>query len=432
MNPLLRLCYNLVFPVVILALLPGFAFRMLKRGNYRHKFGQRFAIYSRRVRVRLRRLSGRCVWVHAVSVGEVLIALKFIEQLRKTQPELPIVLSTTTSTGYALASRHPASDLEVIYHPVDFWLSTSSAMSLIRPLALIMVEAEIWPNLTHAAKAQGARLALINARLSPRSERRYRRVRSLIGGLFRQLDWVGLQDAEDVERFTRLGARPEALQVTGSIKFDPEGDAPAPRGGFEEILSRTGGQGRPILLAGSTHPGEEKILGRVYQSLRKEFPELFLVVVPRHAERRRSVLADLESLGLRVSLRSHPVGSTCDVLVIDTTGELRRWYAEATVVFVGKSITSPGGQNPAEAVSANKPVVFGPHMENFQQLTRTLLRNQGAIQVSDEAGLEQALRRLLRDPNGARQMASAATLALAVHRGATELTVQGILRLLHR
>ncbi|MFV0415297.1 MAG: 3-deoxy-D-manno-octulosonic acid transferase [Chthoniobacterales bacterium] len=431
MNRCIFLLYNLLFPFALLFLLPGFLKRMLKRGNYRHKFGQRFSIYSQRVTAGLLAIRSEAIWVHAVSVGEVLVALKFIQALRKENPDQAVVLSSTTSTGFTLAHKHLRTipRTQVIYHPVDFYPSVNRIMNLLRPCALIMVEAEIWPNLTHAAKKHGALLALINSRLSPRSERRYLRIRPFLGGLFRQLDWIGVQAEADITRFTALGARAETLHSVGSIKYDQLGQpAPAKNPDLSKILTQVRGPAsRPVLLAGSTHAGEEKIIAETFLQLRKQLPDLFLILVPRHAERRQDVLSDLQSLGLSATLRSAAQHEVNDILLVDSTGELSSWYCEADVVFIGKSLTGRGGQNPVEALAAGKPVVFGPHMKNFPQLTTELLAAKGAIQVADKDELHNTLLQLFRSPETCKNLSQAGQEVLTPHQGATQRTVQKIL-----
>ncbi|MFV0338758.1 MAG: 3-deoxy-D-manno-octulosonic acid transferase [Chthoniobacterales bacterium] len=404
---------------------------MLKRGNYRHKFGQRFSVYSQRVTASLLSMRSEAIWVHAVSVGEVLVALKFIQALRNENPNQAIVLSSTTSTGFSLAHKRIGDTprTQVIYHPVDFYPSVHRAMNLISPRALIMVEAEIWPNLTHAAKKHGALLALINARLSPRSERRYLRIRQLLGGLFSQLDWIGVQANTDAERFAALGARKENIHPVGSIKYD-QIDQPTPTKNpkLSQILKQVAGSApRPILLAGSTHPGEEKILAEIFIELRKQLPRLFLILVPRHAERRNEVLSDLHALSLSATLRSSEKHEENDILVVDSTGELDSWYCESDVVFIGKSLIGRGGQNPIEALIAGKAIVFGPHMENFPQITAELLATKGAIQVQNKKELQKNLLHLLQSPELCNKMNQNGLASLTIHQGAAKRSAQKIL-----
>ena len=425
-----RILYNLAFPFVLVALLPSFLFRMLKRGKYRHKFGQRFAIYSSRVRRKLSR--GGWTWVHAVSVGEVLIALKLIREMRSRDPQAPVVLSTTTSTGYALASKETGDYLEVIYNPLDFFWTARRAVRLIRPRKLILVEAEVWPNLTAEARARGAILALVNARLSVRSESRYRAIRPLAKPIFNQLDLLCVQEPAEARRWRRLGVETRKILCTGSIKFDDQTEDRRASQDFRNILANLGvEESAPVLLAGSTHSGEEPLLGEIVMRLKREFPNLFYVVVPRHAERWREVREQLEKIGLRVALRAHDNSSpgNPDTLLVNTTGELRDWYQQATVVFIGKSLTAHGGQNPAEAVAAGKPVIFGPNMENFASLAAQLVREGGALQVADATELEEELARLLPDSQTCRQLAANAARCLQGHSGATARTCDALERL---
>lgn len=423
---LIRLLYNLAFPAVLLILLPGFLVRMLRRGKYRHKFWQRFGIYSPRVLERIG--GGGRTWIHAVSVGEVMIALKLIKALREADPEGAFVLSTTTSTGFKLAARAKAPWLEPIYNPLDFYFSARRAVRTIRPRRLILVEAEVWPNIVCEARAAGARVVLVNARLSPRSERRFRKIRWLAAPVFNQLDLLCLQEPDDLARWEALGLDPARLTVTGSIKFD-DGAHRASRD-FWPVLQALGVQpGAPVLLGGSTFDGEEAVLAGVFRELRTSLPDLFLILVPRHFERSPAVAAQLEKAGLSVARRTQAAASSRpDLLLVDTTGELRDWYACATVVFIGKSLCAKGGQNPAEPVAAGVPVVFGPHMQNFATLARQFLRHEGALEAADPPALRAALQRLFSDAGLRARMAANAARCLKVHRGATCRTVEAIER----
>lgn len=344
MIQVVRFFYNLLFPIVLLVLLPGFLLRMTRRGNYRHKFGQRFGIYSAGVREKLAGLNR--VWVHAVSVGEVNIALKLIQSLREEDPGLAFVLSTTTSTGFKLAVSRKSAWLEPIYGPLDFYPIVRRVVRLIRPRCLILVEAEVWPNLLWEVRQIGAKTALVNARLSPRSEKRYRLARWITAPIFNQLDLLCLQEPRDADRWKSLGLDPSKLVLTGSVKFDDSATAPRPARDFRPVLEGIGiPKGAPVLLGGSTFEGEEVILAEVYKELRRSHPDLFLILVPRHHERADAVARQLEMTGLTVLRRTNslPEGRP-DVLLVDTTGELAGWYLCATVVFVGKSLCAKGGR----------------------------------------------------------------------------------------
>lgn len=423
---LIRWVYNLAFPVVLLVLLPGFLVRMLKRGKYRHKFWQRFGIYSPRVLEKLN--DGDRIWVHAVSVGEVMIAMKLIQAMREEDPSASFVLSTTTSTGFKLAARAKCPWLEPIYNPLDFYFTARRALRAIHPRMLILVEAEVWPNIVCEARAAGAKVVLVNARLSARSERRFKAVRWITAPVFNQLDMLCLQEPDDIERWAALGIDRNRLTVTGSIKFDGQASDRRATRDFRPVLRSLGVQDQaPVLLGGSTFDGEESVLAGVYVELRKKFPDLFLILVPRHFERAAGVASQLEKAGLKVALRTQAAPSEYpDVLLVDTTGELRDWYACATAVFMGKSLCAKGGQNPAEPVAAGVPVIFGPNMQNFSTLSSQFLRHQGAVEVADAESLRVAVDRLLLDPGLRATMAANARKCLEVHQGATARTTATI------
>jgi len=423
---LIRWIYNLAFPVVLLVLLPGFLVRMVKRGKYRHKFWQRFGIYSPRVLEKFG--GGNRIWVHAVSVGEVMIAMKLIQAMRAGDPSAGFVLSTTTSTGFKLAARAKCPWLEPVYNPLDFFFTARRAVRAIRPKMLVLVEAEVWPNIVCEARAAGAKVVLVNARLSHRSERRFKAARWITAPVFNHLNVICVQEPEDVGRWAALGIERKRLVVTGSIKFDESGaDRRAPRD-FRPVLRAFGVRDEaPVLLGGSTFEGEETLLAGVFLELRKKYPDLFLILVPRHFERASGVAAQLEKSGLKVALRTQPPpAEPPDLLLVDTTGELRDWYACATVAFMGKSLCAKGGQNPAEPVAAGVPVVFGPNMQNFSTLSGQFLRHEGAVEVADAGSLCTAVDRLLEDPELRAATATNAQKCLEVHQGATARTIAAI------
>ncbi len=428
---LLRFFYNLVYPLALVAALPWLVRRMIRRGKYRHKFGQRFAIYSDRVRRRLSAGGGR-TWVHAVSVGEVLLAMKLVRRLRERDPRRHFVLSTTTSTGFALANEQRSEWLEPIYNPLDFFLFTRQALDLIAPDQIILVEAEVWPNLVCQARSRGIPVALVNARLSPRSEARFRTFRAFTAPIFNQLDVICVQEPEDVARWESLGVEGARIVHTGSIKFDDAGGPAREPRDVRPVLERLGlPAGGPVILGASTHAGEEALIGRAYLALKPAFPGLTFISVPRHAERAANARADLIALGLDVVSRTEIENQDAeiknpDVLLVDTTGELRDWYACATVVIVGKSFRSTGGQNPAEPLVSGQPVVFGPHMENFAILVHGLLTAGGAIQVADETALAPELARLLADAPARAEVVRRGQAVIASHRGATDRTADAL------
>jgi len=425
---MIRLIYNLLFPLGLLLFLPGYIAKMRRRGNYRRNFGQRFAIYSDEVRSRL--AWQPTSWIHAVSVGEVAVALRLATKLRELDPAFRCVLTTTTTTGYTFAEENASTWMEVMYNPIDFWPIMRRAFTAIRPERIILVEAEVWPNLAAEARRRRIPISLVNARLSPRSERRFRKFRALVAPTFRCLDLICVQESGDVERWTALGVSRQVIEPVGSIKYDPT-DALSATSKPREVLRGLGiDDSRLILFGGSTHAGEEEILATVFLRLRSEFPNLSLIIAPRHVERAPEIRQRLKELGLRVILRREVAGENAlapDCLLIDTTGELHAWYAVATTVFVGKSLAARGGQNPVEPILEGKPVLFGPHMENFSALTKSLLANRGAIQVTDPDSLAESIAELLRKPESRRQLVKNAQRVLGPHRGATRRTAELVL-----
>ena len=420
---MIRLIYNLFWPLGLLIFLPGYFSKMIRRGGYREKFGQRVGVYDGEVQERLS--AQPSTWLHAVSVGEVNVALKLANALRVLEPDLRCVLTTTTTTGFALARNTAPSWVEVMYTPLDYWPIMQRACSVIRPTRIVLVEAEVWPNLAAAAHRRRIPLALVNARLSPRSERRYRRFRFFVGPTFQLLDVVCVPERRDVERWAALGVPRNRIHVTGSIKFDP--DVQAQNHTVAASVLQAFNPDSLVLFGGSTHRGEEEILARVFLRLRKQFPPLQLFIAPRHVERLQEIRSQLGALPLRVKLASEALtggAADADCMLLDTTGELQRWYGIATVVFIGKSLTAHGGQNPVEPILAGKPVVFGPHMENFATLTKTLVSNNAAMQVKDTDSLERAVAELLRDSESRQRLVQNAHAVLREHQGATARTAK--------
>jgi 3-deoxy-D-manno-octulosonic-acid transferase len=414
---------------------------MRLRGGSPSDLWQRFGFFTADQLARLRALptADGVFWIHAVSVGEVGIAAKLVHELLAQRAGLRFVLTSTTPTGYSLAvklSDELGGKLLALYSPIDGWFTVRRFLGVIRPRRLVLVEAEVWPNLVFAATARGIPVTLVNARLSTRSEKRFRSLRFLARPIFAMLDRICVQEPEDTARFAiAFGVPPQKLVCSGSIKFDMAGDSEplVQIAEFRELIARLGwSPDDPVLLAASTHPGEEIELARVFARLAKSVPVLRFIIVPRHVERTGTIVDELARSGFTVTRRSEmempPSGiQHPDILLVDTTGELRAWQHLATIVIIGKSFLANGGQNPAEAVMAGKPVVFGPHMENFEALVRLLLAKGGAVRVKDMAELESALLRLLKDGDSARCIAEAGREALQVHEGSTRATAAVLL-----
>jgi 3-deoxy-D-manno-octulosonic-acid transferase len=328
----------------------------------------------------------------------------------------------------------------VIYNPIDFLWSVASAFNAIRPRRLILVESEIWPNYLWCARRRRIPVYLVNARLSERTEERYRRMRWLVGPLLQELALIFAQDDIDVTRLTQAGFGPETIFNLGSLKYDV---AALDSGNEKDINAwwdRTGWSGDSlILLGGSTHPGEEEVLVRTFLTLRDEFPSLRLVLAPRHAERGGAVRDLCERMGLKVVMRTQLFaatealanGSSPDALVVNSTGELRSLYKRATLAFVGKSLRGKGGQNFLEAACAGMPIVVGPNMQNFAVITREFLHRHAIVQVSDEFELAGSLRDLFGSDQARRELGARARTTFEANLNvAAEGTARAILEAL--
>jgi len=428
-----RVLYNILFWVGFVVTLPRYFWRMRRRGNWQKDFGQRFARYDAKFKQAI--TNRHTFWMHAVSVGEVNICTQLISVLEPRVPNLKFVVSTTTSTGMGELQSKLPNHISKIYYPIDHRGWVRRALNIIHPEAIVLVEAEIWPNFLWRAFDMRIPLFLVNARLSERSYRGYRRLAFLFRPIFRSFTGVGVQNESDAARLRELGCRPEAIHIVGNLKFDAAKlnerrllDVPAM---FEQLGVKPG---TPILVAGSTHAGEEAILAEQLLRLREKFPELFLVLVPRHFERCKDVGRELTACGIKFVFRSELTESNrfrsgeLECLLVNTTGELRYFYEHATVIFVGKSLTAEGGQNPIEPGALGKAMVFGPNMQNFLDVVRAFLAQDGAVQVPDAAGLEKALIQLLSDPNRREQLGRNALRVVRENLGAIDRTVDMIVK----
>ena len=409
--------YRLLLPLLFIAAFPGWVLKMLRRGGLGSHMGERAAIYTSPLEYE----PCGAVHFHAVSVGESLLALKLIREWLVREPSRRFVLATGTATGHAVATAAQIPGLRVTYSPLDFRWMVGCYLKRFEPAQIVLIEGEVWPHLLLACRRRNIPVRLVNARMSPRSARRFRKFAGWLRPIYRLLDAVAIQEPDDAAIWETLGIAPEKIHDTGSLKFDPgSGARPARRPEFQEMLD-TFGHGRPVILAASSHPGEDAwIANAIYQAR----PDALAVIVPRHAERRAEVTAELTAAGFGVSLRSSfpeaaATGDRRQVFVIDSTGELRDWTAHADAVIIGKSFLATGGQNPCEAIVAGKPVIFGPHMENFQPLAGRLIASNGCISARDADELSRAIVTAL-EPQMAQAMTREASALLARHDGATQ------------
>lgn len=407
--------YRLLLPLYVMVALPGWLLKTGRRGGFGSGLGERASIYQGELEFE----PAGAVHVHAVSVGETLLALKMIRVWQQREPEQEFVLAVGTATGMTVARDAGLDRVRVVYQPVDFRWMVKRYLARFEPRQLVLVEGEMWPNLMIECDRQGIPVSLVNARMSPRSRLRYQRFAEWVKPIFSKLDLVAVQEPEAAEIWQNLGVDQDRVKVVGSLKFDPgAGALPSQREEFTQMLDACGAD-RAVVLAASTHDGEEALIGAAARQAGG-----YYLCVPRHAERRAEVRAALEAEGFEVQLRSEfrsgQSGGTETCLVVDSTGELRDWTAHAEVVVVGKSFLGLGGQNPAEAIQAGKALVFGPHMENFEPLATRLVDFGGARRVAEGEELAALIGELLAAPDTRRSMAEAAQAVLAPHRGALD------------
>lgn len=412
---------DLVYLLLILAALPWLLSAAIRKGKYRQGYAAKFL-----GRVPRRRSSKTCLWLHAVSVGEVNLLGPLLGEIRR-RPELQCVISTTTATGMTLASRKYA-DCTVFYCPLDFSWAVRAAMRRIRPHLLVLTELELWPNLIRAARRSGAKVAVINGRLSEESYRGYRRIRPLAARVLRQVELVAAQDETYAERFRSLGARAETVHVTGSMKYDgAETDRNNPT---TRRLRRLAGlrDEDVVWLAGSTQEPEEEIVLEVYRRLSPRWPQLRLVLVPRHPERFAAVARMLDASGLawqrRTRLGSQAAGGRPRVLLVDSLGELGAWWGTARIAFVGGSLGDRGGQNMIEPAAYGAAVAFGPNTRNFRDVVSALLDRDAAVVVRDAEQLARFVGRCLEQPEYAAGLGGRAAGLVHGQLGATQRTFE--------
>jgi 3-deoxy-D-manno-octulosonic-acid transferase len=433
---ILQVAYNVVFMTFFFITGPFFLLQLWRRGKLLPQFGQRFGFYSKEVQERLSQ--GSDIWIHAVSVGEVKIARVLIRCLREARPDLRIVVTTTTGTGFTLATERLADErTAVLYNPIDFLWSVVYAFNRIRPRLLILIESEIWPNYLWCAKRRSIPIYLVNTRLSDRSEEKYRRMRWLVRPLLQEIDLVFAQDGTDVSRLALAGFAPESIFDLGSLKYDVAASDTSADKDISAWWDRIGwAPDQKILLGGSTHPGEEEVLARIFRDLREEWPQLRLVLAPRHAERGAAVRDMCDRMGLRAVTRSQlaaasaPMsnGSTPDVVVVNSTGELSSLYKRVTLAFVGKSLRGNGGQNFIEAAPNGTPIVIGPNMQNFKVITREFINRQAVVQVTDEFELAHSLHTLFKSDEIRRELGERAKATFQANLGAAQRTANVIVR----
>ena len=376
------------------------------------------------------------IWIHAVSVGEVLIARALLPQLRERYPKLRIFLSTTTMTGQQIARNNLRYVDEVFYFPFDFAFIVNRILDIVKPRLFIMMETEIWPNLLRACRRRGVKTLLVNGRISTRSYPRYRLARAFFRRVLLHVDRFCMQSEESARRVVDMGADRDRVIVTGSLKFeslDIPGTVPVDRGQNRVLRYFRIAAGRPVIIAASTLRGEEEPVFEAFQRIRATMTNALLIVAPRKPERFDDVERLARRAGWNVARRTElRVDSEPreDVVVLDTIGELAQLFQVATVVFVGGSLVDSGGHNILEPAVFGKPIVFGPYMQNFAEIARTFLDNGAAVQVRNGRELEAVLLELLGDPVRRAGLGAAARALVEANRGARTKTLAAIAQLL--
>jgi len=411
--------YNTLFALFSAIHLPY----LIISGKWHSQFNTRFGCFPSSWVQELK--EKRCIWIHAVSVGEVLVVVDLIERVKKIFPDHKIVCSTVTKTGNVIAREKLDKSCLVIYAPLDFSWIVHKFISLINPLIYISTETEIWPNLYTALNKRGVPILQINGRISDNAFKGYHRARFLTKRVLSCVESFCMQSPLDADRIKRLGAREDKVHVVGNLKFDTIPDS------TERTKTEFGFQAaEDLFVAGSTHPGEEKILIDAYKEISRGFSNVRLVIAPRHIERTDEIIKLIESMGysaIRFSQINGKEGhAQRSVVVVDTIGQLRELYRLAKIVFVGKSLTVGGGQNVIEPAYFGKPTIVGPLTQNFKDAVNIFKRSDAIIEVQNGDQLSSEVLELLKNPERAQKMGEAAKRTIKEYQGATTRTVEAI------
>ena len=419
--------YNLLFPLVFLLYLPFYLVHIIRRGGLTKEYWQRFGFWGADVKAELAGKK-RKVWIHAVSVGESVAAISFIKAWQARHPEDWIVFSCSTATAFSTIRRKNLAGVTVRYCPVDFGWAVHHALSVVSPHTLVIFEVEIWPNLIRQAAGRGIRVCLVNGRLSDKSSRGYARWRGIFRPIFDSFSVLCMQTPEDACRVRRIMGDSPKIKICDTMKFDQVPDVGA--GDVSKVLDDVFGAGeRLVLVAGSTHPGEEELICNAVRDLKPEYPRLKLVLVPRHCERAAEVENVLKAAGLTWKrLKDGDAdGGERDALLVNTTGELMNYYGAADVAYVGKSMAGQtGGHNIIEPAIFGKAIIHGSHMENFRAVSAIFQEEKAALLVEKDEDFTSALKGLLADSARRSEMGARARGTVEKYRGAIARTLDAI------
>ncbi|MFQ5739785.1 MAG: 3-deoxy-D-manno-octulosonic acid transferase [Acidobacteriota bacterium] len=438
MFSLCRLLYPVLYTLLMVAYLPLYFYRVIFGGKAWTPLLERAGKLPSTLQ-HLPPATGRRLWIHAVSVGEVNVIKALVPLLSKLSSQL--FISTTTATGQALAKSLFGDQATVFYCPLDWKWVIRRYLKVIAPDAVLFTETELWPGFIQAAHSRGVPLVLVNGRISDRSFRRYRRIRVFIRPLLQRFRLLCVRTRQDKERIIALGAPSDRVHQLGNIKYDYQlAEDPAKA----DLVQRVGRLLKPsedhlLWVCGSTREGEEERLLPIFMQLRSDIPQLRLLLAPRHPHRCDALVKRVRSSGLTTLKRSQlsaPAGSrsegakarpalaTPDVLILDSIGELASLYQLADVVFIGGSLIPWGGQNVIEAAHFGKPILFGPHMQNFREVARSFVQAYAAIQVESATQLAERVHHLLRDPHTRKWLGRNARTVVRANQGAVQRTVE--------
>ena len=421
--------YSVLLTLALVLSAPWWLWQMLRHGKYRAGWGERLG----RVPGKLPNRSGaNTIWIHAVSVGEVLAVTQLVADLQAHLPEWRIVISTTTDTGQKLAQQR-FGEANVFYAPLDLPWGVRAYVDALRPRMLVLAESEFWPNLLHSAHRAGTAVAVVNARVSDRSLPRYRVFRALLTHVLENVQVLLAQTDEDARRLISIGASCERVHVGGNLKFEVRPPA------RPQIAARIGSLVQrqsigPVIVAGSTIEGEETMLVNAFRAVRERYPQATLLLAPRHPERFDTVADLLASSGLPFVRRSQWDGESPiagGVLLLDSIGELAALYEFAALAFVGGSLVPRGGHNVLEAAHFGAPILVGPYTENFRDVVETF-RRADAIRITTPQSLERDVLTLLENYADRERLGRNARELMSTQQGATQRTVEALLQLLPR
>ena len=423
-----RFFYNLFLPIGFLFFVPGLLLKYRNRGGWKDTFGERFGHFTPNRMEELKAFHG-AIWVLAVSGGEAVVALSMIREWHALHPERKFVISTTTTTGQELVRKQLPPNSAAIFCPIDFLWMVRRTLRVLQPAMLVIFETEIWPNMFAESRRAGIPVALVNGRMSDHSASGYRRARFFFDPLLRLFQLISVQTEADAERYKSVSPG-AVVTVSGNLKFDQKTPENLPDPEYDRYF----GPGKHrILLAASTHPGEEELVAETFRELVPEMPDLRLVLVPRHAERGTDIAAMLTRLGLSYARRSRQTEANppVQVLLADTTGELLKLMKGADVVIMGKSLAGHDeGHNLIEPALLDKPLVTGHVLRNFRFIQKVLLQEHALVTVTHDSELVEQLRKLLPDEQLRRELGERAGAAIRRHAGATRRTVEALEKLL--